>query len=355
MADYKEIKGVKIQSILEDPSGTNLYNGRVWFNATSGNLKYRREEIAAVGGTWTSGGNLNVGRRCSGANAGTQTAALAFCGFEGPSGSSSPTSGPTKVTSKATEEYDGSAWTAAPNTSTDRRNAAGAGTQTAGLVFGGNANWPPSSALTSATEEYNGSSWGGGGSMPGAREYLAGCGPQTAALSFGGNLQGSPPNVIQQTNTSNEYNGSSWAAGGTLAGTPTTGALRNNSGAAGTSTAGLAFGGRDGAVRSTQHYDGSSWTVAANMGGPNGAAFVQGIGTQTAALSIGAEPNTTQEYDGTSWVTGVTAPSPNYSGGSAGTTSSAVTYGGSPAITTTLEYTGPITSGLRTGGTKFIS
>jgi hypothetical protein len=36
-----------------------------------------------------------------------------------------------------TEEYDGSAWTGGGNLGTARRQLAGAGTQTAGLAFGG--------------------------------------------------------------------------------------------------------------------------------------------------------------------------------------------------------------------------
>jgi hypothetical protein len=39
---------------------------------------------------------------------------------------------------QTTEEYDGSAWTAGGNLNTARNNLAGAGTQTAGLAFGGN-------------------------------------------------------------------------------------------------------------------------------------------------------------------------------------------------------------------------
>lgn len=347
MADYKDIKGTKVQSFLENPS--NLYSGQVWFNASDGKLRYQREQLAASGGAWATGGTMNVGRRCGGANAGTQTSSLAFCGMEGPSGQSSPTSGPTKVSSKATEEYNGSSWTAAPNASQHRRNMAGGGTQTAGLVHGGNA-WPPSSSFTNATEEYDGSSWGGGGNLPQGREYHAGCGPQSAALIFGGNAH---PGT-SQTNTSLEYNGSSWTSGGNLAATPTTGALRNNSGAAGTSTAGLAFGGRDGAIKNTQEYDGTSWSNQANMA--DNAAFISsGVGTQTAALNIGAEPNTTQEYNGSSWQVGVTSPSSKQGGGGAGTQSSAVIFGGSPASNTTLEYEGPITSAFRSGGVKDIS
>jgi hypothetical protein len=61
---------------------------------------------------------------------------------------------------------------------------AGAGTQTAGLGFGGDTGPPTASALT---EEYDGTSWTT--SPPGlntAREQLGGAGTQTAGLAFGG-------------------------------------------------------------------------------------------------------------------------------------------------------------------------
>jgi hypothetical protein len=59
---------------------------------------------------------------------------------------------------------------------------AAAGTQTAGLGFGGHI----SRCTTGATEEYDGSTWSPSGSLNTARLYLAGCGTQTAALAFGG-------------------------------------------------------------------------------------------------------------------------------------------------------------------------
>jgi hypothetical protein len=45
--------------------------------------------------------------------------------------------GETTVVSNATEEYDGSTWTASGNINTARRGLGGAGTQTAALGFGG--------------------------------------------------------------------------------------------------------------------------------------------------------------------------------------------------------------------------
>jgi hypothetical protein len=88
------------------------------------------------------------------------------------------------LSGNATEEYDGTSWATSPGSlNTGRSNLGGAGTQTAGLAFGG--NYPP--AITGATEEYDGTSWATSpGSLNTARRYLAGCGIQTAALAFGG-------------------------------------------------------------------------------------------------------------------------------------------------------------------------
>jgi hypothetical protein len=54
----------------------------------------------------------------------------------------------------ATEEYNGTTWTNSGNLNTARYDLAGAGTQTAGLAFGG---YGP--VIQVATEEYDGSTW----------------------------------------------------------------------------------------------------------------------------------------------------------------------------------------------------
>ena len=73
------------------------------------------------------------------------------------------------------------------------RELAGAGTQTAALGFGGD----PS---PNATEEYDGTSWTAGGNMGTGRGQLAGAGTQTAGLAFGSGL-------------SELYDGSAWTNG----------------------------------------------------------------------------------------------------------------------------------------------
>ena len=73
-------------------------------------------------------------------------------------------------TRNTTEEYDGSSWTAGGTLSVAFEDAAGAGTQTAGLKFGGRGT------PTQVTEKYDGSSWTTSGNMNTGRGYLAGAG-----------------------------------------------------------------------------------------------------------------------------------------------------------------------------------
>ncbi len=87
-----------------------------------------------------------------------------------------------------------------------RYGLAGAGTQNAGIAFGGDNGI----SSVSCTEEYNGSSWSAGGALINQRRALAGAGTQTSALAFGGD------NGISSVSCTEEYNGTSWSAGGAL-------------------------------------------------------------------------------------------------------------------------------------------
>jgi len=73
-------------------------------------------------------------------------------------------------------------WISGGDLITARDSLAGAGTQTAGLSFGGSDNV----GIANVTEHYNGAVWSSGGALATARWYLAGAGSQTAGLSFGG-------------------------------------------------------------------------------------------------------------------------------------------------------------------------
>ena len=66
---------------------------------------------------------------------------------------------------------------------TARTALGGAGSQSAGLAFGGATS---SGVFSALTEEYDGTTWSAGSNMGTARYYLAGAGSQSAGLAFGG-------------------------------------------------------------------------------------------------------------------------------------------------------------------------
>ena len=131
MADYKAIKGESIQTVCSDLSNTIL--GQVWYNETTRTLNYH----AAAAAAWASGGNMNTARQIV-AGAGIQTAALVFGG---------------NVPNTAlNESYDGSSWTEVGDLNTARRAIGGIGISTAALATCGYAG-----AITNINESWNGS------------------------------------------------------------------------------------------------------------------------------------------------------------------------------------------------------
>ena len=112
-----------------------------------------------------------------------------------------------------------------------RGSISGCGTQTAGLCFGGN----DGGTYEDQTEEYDGTSWSAGGDLGTARQSTSGAGIQTAALASGGQISSEAT-----LSSCEEYNGTAWSAGGNLI------TARMNHGSAGTIAAGLAMGGNVG-------------------------------------------------------------------------------------------------------------
>ena len=322
MATYKEIHGVNLPELVSDPSIGGPID--IWYNTTSGKFKV----IANLtSGTWASGGNMGTARYFL-AGAGTQTAGLAFGGAT-PGGDE-------------TEEYDGSAWTAGGFLNQGRYGLAGAGTQTAGLAIGN----------TTETEEYNGSVWTVGGNLNISRRKFAAAGTQTAGLGFAGlsDDEFDPNDSTFLSNTTEEYDGSTWTAGGNLS------TKREYIAGAGTQTAGLGFGGQIDSftyvvTNATEEYDGTSWTAGGNLGSVR--YEHAGAGTQTAGLSFGGETknpyNTpdaaTEQYDGTSWTAGGNMNTSRYILAGAGTQSSGLAFGGKDTnyndSNKTEEYEGP--------------
>jgi hypothetical protein len=147
---------------------------------------------------WSSGGNLGTARERMG-SAGAVDSGVTFSG----------TNNPTIYTN--TEEYNGSTWTAGGAMSTSRFGTASAtnGSQTAALGFAGRTTSSPPNSYSTSTEEYDGSTWTAGGAYPVATTGAAGAGTQTAGLGFAGGI----PTYLT---TTNEYNGTAWTGGGAL-------------------------------------------------------------------------------------------------------------------------------------------
>ena len=315
MSTYEQLKGLKVKYLSADTSGDRLVEGELFYNSTDFGLK---SHIAVS--AWSAGGNL-ITSVFANAGAGTQTAGLGFGGYI--AGGSNRTN--------ETVEYNGSGWTIGGNLSNSPASGNGAGTQTAGLAFGGAI--PPGTNNTNVSQEYNGTAWTGGGNMSDARRSIAGAGTQTAGLGFGGYSPGND-------NETEEYDGSSWTAGGNL--------VAANAGLEGTGlqTAAIAFGGGDPSVSAVaQYYNGSSWTAVTSMN--TARTNLGSAGTQTLALAFGGDNgsgavNNTETWDGSTWTEGPNLATGRQNlGGIGATSSAAVAFGGqvpSPASSLTEEW-----------------
>lgn len=251
---------------------------------------------------WLSGGNLNTARFDL-AGAGSQTAGLSFGGY-------------TSTYTGATEEYNGSSWSSGGALNTARQGLGGCGTQSAGLSFGGY-----DGSTKGAAEDYNGSTWStGAGNLNTAVYGLTGCGTQSAGLSFGGYSS-------SYTAVTEEYNGTSWSYGGSL----NTG--RRQLGGCGTQTAGLSFGGSPSggaAIAITEYYNGTNWVIENSLNISR--RTLSGCGTQSAGLSFGGyiidliEP--AEEFDGINWIVGNILNTSRRSLGGCGSQSAGLSFGG---------------------------
>ena len=382
-----------------DVANVEEYNGTAWSEvndipaARRGQAGFGTQTAGAIAGgvpnlnttlhydgtNWTSGGTLPAGQdRTEGAGTGTLTAGFMAAGDN-----------------RTSFEYDGSSWTAGPSTSSDHDGGNDTGIQTAAITFGGflspgsgqvtstelyngtsfttspatmangrygagNGGFTGTSAFAAGgdknpgtitdTEEYNSSTtaitapaWASGGNMPVAKR-IGGCskGGNISSLTFGGDTL--PMGAGQpQVKTTEEYDGSSWTSGGNIA--------NNISGSAGAGTQTAAIGATGysfpspwqtaGAsyVSNSFEYDGSSWTNVTAY--PTTAVGLISFGTQTAsAFGGGAQGGSPgpeasykskdyKEYDGTNWTSGGSTNSyHSRTQSSAGTQTAGIVYGG---------------------------
>jgi len=203
----------------------------------------------------------------------------------------------------ATQLYDGSTWTTSPVSLSPVRSEGGtsqAGTQTAAWYSGGVAP----GGRSNATEEFDGSAWTTSNVYP-LSISMAGAGTLTAGLGFGG-YQPATPEMFKRT--TNEYNGTSWTAANNM----NTGRAQNGTGGIGLQTAALTAAGTSGPpapltnMVNCESYDGSTWSVENAL--PVGRSSNGLFGTASIAKIFGGRTppvptisDTTSDWDGTSW------------------------------------------------------
>jgi len=275
MATYKSLKGQPIQVLTADPPAP--VEGQVWVVANSGTASVMKGYALGTG-AWATGGNLNTGRKDASGFGEGHTAAIAAGGYSGGG-----------ATGAQVESYNGTAWSETTELSTQRAwSQSGAGTTTAGLIFGGQP-LPPGSGQLSATEEWGGSSWTDGGNLNTARSMVGGAGTQTAALCYGGLT---PPATVN----TEEYNGTSWAEVNNLPSATSTVASSRGSSQIDAFSAG-------GSPESTAvyFYDGTNWTTGASLNTARESAA--GAGTSTVGIVTGGKSAlaNTEAWNGTSW------------------------------------------------------
>ena len=274
MSGYNEIRGLRVKYLSDDPA--NPENGQVWYNSTTGNL---RVDGIALAASWASGTNL-PGVRWNTSGAGTATAGLVFGGATGPAL-------PTFLNS--TFEYDGSTWTGGGATPINSIQMFSAGIQNAAIGGGGLAS-PGSNSTTAFT--YDGSTWTGITATPFASKAAGGAGTSTAALIYGSDI---PPSDNQD---SYSWNGASWSEEGALNNT-----FGNFASGGPTENSAFAAGGGLSASTNFDTYDGSAWTSGPSLN--TSVIENRGSGSSAECLSIGGYNKITgvEKFDGSSWAT----------------------------------------------------
>jgi len=280
--------------------------GQVWYNTTSTVLKGFGQFLAS--GTWASGAGMAA--YANGIRGfGTQTAAVGV-GFYGPSTPLSYTYNGTAWSSinglvnapgryypggtgtttagicfggepgkNESETYDGTSWTEGNNLTTGRNFMASGGTSTAAF---GAAGYAP--GYTGKTEIWNGTSWSEDADVPVGVQGPGGNGSVTAAIIYSG-IIASPSTTTAITYT---FDGTTWSDASADVNTECS--MFGSAGPQTGNTAALKFGGEThpGKTVNTELYDGSTWTEVANIA--NGRRSFGGAGTTASALFFGGEP-----------------------------------------------------------------
>ena len=271
----------------------------------SGGNPYRAIVESFDGTNWTEVGDLNTARQYL-SGGGTQTAGLVFGGSEPPSttkteifdGTSWTEVGDLSIakyygagggTQTSSIYAGGTPGTPAKQSSEEWSTASSLSKITEGQVY---YNSSPTNAFKLTSYNIPGGTFSAGGNLNQKRYNINGCGTQTAGLVAGGDTYNDSP---RDTADSETYNGTAWTEGNNL--------NENYQGSrqAGTSTAAVLVSANT--PYATETYDGTSWsdnpsTLSSPRGGPGGLG-----GVLTAALYCGGYPSTgkVEEFNGSSW------------------------------------------------------
>ena len=221
------------------------------------------------GSSWTEVNDLNQARGFfGGTNSSPYTASLVFGGASPPAQAD-------------TEEWNGTSWTEVADLNTARIQNGGFGANAENaLCVGGN-----NPGATDKVESWNGSSWTEVAEFSTTRsEMPVGAGTNTAGIIYGGQY---PPGVNVTANTES-WNGSAWTEVSDL------NVAKGYHGGGGSSTVALAYGGRNSSTNfaTTESWNGSSWTEVADLA----TARYQGTGvsntTNSSAMLAGGHTTT---------------------------------------------------------------
>jgi len=328
MANYKGIKGYKVQSRASDPTANE---GQIWYNTTSSALKY--DTVNA--GAWSSGGNMSTGRQtCAGAGQ-SSSAGLVMGG----------TAPPSPAIMATAEKYNGTAWANTGSMINQRRYFTGLGTQTAAIAAGGIRGPTPGEAPTSKTELFNGSTWSElptlartPSTSPQAQTRMGGFGNSTSALVMGGDESGSQLALCEQ------FNGTSWAEVADLSQTQSYGYSSGQTGASG-----LFMGGYTNPpwaqTTDSEEWNNVSWTATPGINTARDSGGFSVYGTVTQSMIVCGRPGTVtlcEIYNGTSWTEVANCSTGRYYCTGSGAGTSALVMGGYaiPALNATEEWDG---------------
>jgi len=232
----------------------------------------------------------------------------------------------------------GGAWASGENLPGQRYLAGSAGTVSSNLQAGGATQPPANSNQINTSIEFDGTNWTAGGTMNTTRFDIAGFGAtNTAAIMAGGAASpGSAQKAVVES-----YNGSAFTE------TTDLNTARTGSMGVGISTAGLVVGGKDtpsNYTGNTESWNGSAWTEVNDLN--SGRENAMSGGTSTAAIAAGgtyASPPyvyaLTEQWDGSNWteVSDLNTGRPH--GGSSGSDyTDVLVFGGGPPNVTVTEF-----------------